>query len=123
MLPAQRREVLEQGLIHGLAVLSDRSNRPLQIDRVPEHDGRRHQVQATGAVSLVLEAPVAHLAQAVEEHGAGQGVSGLALLPLGLCGETPFPSPDNQDGPVSLSAFLRRTVVMRRQTLCRISGF
>ena len=80
VLPAQRREVLEQGLIHGLAVLPDRANRPLQIDRVPEHDGRRHQIQAAGAVALVLEAPVAHLAQAIEEHGPGQGVSGLALV-------------------------------------------
>lgn len=53
---------------------------PLQVDRIPQHDGRRHQVEATGAVALLLEAAVADFAQAVEEHGTGERVAGFTLV-------------------------------------------
>jgi len=36
---------------------------PLQVDRVPQHDGRRDQVQAAGSVTLLLKTAVADLAQ------------------------------------------------------------
>lgn len=52
----------------------------LQIDRVPQHDGRRHQVEAAGPVALLLEAAVADFAQTVEEYGAGQRVARFALV-------------------------------------------
>lgn len=41
----------------------------LQIDRVPQHDGRHHQVEAAGPITLLLEAAVADFTQLVEEHG------------------------------------------------------
>ena len=80
MLPAERRQVLQQALIDGLAVTTQGVRGPFQVDRVPQHDGRRHQVEATGPVALLLETAVADFAQSVEEHGAGQGVAGFALV-------------------------------------------
>ncbi len=80
MLPAQRRQVLQQGVINGLAVAAQGVRGPLQVDRVPEHDGRCDQVEAAGPVALLLEAAVADFAQAIEEHGAGQRVASLALV-------------------------------------------
>ena len=40
----------------------------------------RHQIQAAGAIALVLEAPVAEFAQPVEEHGPGQRVPASPLF-------------------------------------------
>ncbi len=53
MLPAQRRQVLQQRVIDGMAVATQGMRRPLQVDRVPQHDCRRHQVEATGTVGSV----------------------------------------------------------------------
>ena len=58
--------------------------RPFQIDRVPQHDGRCHQIEAAGPVALLLEAAVADFPQAVEEHGAGQRVARLAFVQPGM---------------------------------------
>ena len=55
-----------------------------QIDRVPEDDGRRHQVEAAGPVALLFETAVSNFSQPVEEHGAGQGVAGFALVQSGM---------------------------------------
>ncbi len=52
--------------------------------RVPQDDGRRDQVQATGPVALLLEGPVADLAQTVEDHGAGQRIACLPLVQPGV---------------------------------------
>src|SRR3546814_9844537 len=40
----------------------------LQVHRVPQHNGGRHQVEAAGPVALLLEAPISDLAETVEEH-------------------------------------------------------
>ena len=50
----------------------------LKVNRVPQHDGRRHQVEATGAVALLLKTTITYFAQAVEEHRSGQRVASLA---------------------------------------------
>jgi hypothetical protein len=84
VLPAQRRQVLQQAAIDGLAVATQGVRRPLQTDRVPQHDSRRHQVEAAGPVALLLETAVADFAQPVEEHGAGQRVAGFALVQSGM---------------------------------------
>ena len=52
----------------------------LQIHGVPQHNGRRDEVQAAGAVALLLEATVPNFPQPVEEHCPGQGVVRLALV-------------------------------------------
>ncbi len=63
MFLAQRRQILQQ-VIDRLAVATQPMHSSLQIDRVPQHDGRRHQVEATGPVALLLETTVADFAQA-----------------------------------------------------------
>ena len=84
MLPAERRQVLQQGIIDGLAVAAQGVRGPFQVGRVPQHDGGRHQVEAGSAVALLLETAVADFAQAVEEHRAGQRVARLALVQSGM---------------------------------------
>ncbi len=84
MLPAQRRQVLQQGIVNGLAMSSQGIRSPRQIDRVPQHDSRRHQVEAAGSVALLLKAAVADFPQPVEEHSAGQRVAGFAFVQPGM---------------------------------------
>ena len=48
VLPAERRQVLQQAVIDGWPWPTQGVRGPLQIDRVPQHDGRRHQVGAAG---------------------------------------------------------------------------
>ena len=67
-----------------MTIAAQRMRRTLQVDRVPQHDGRRHQVEAAGPVALLLEAAVADFPQAVEEHGAGQRVARLAFVQPGM---------------------------------------
>ena len=58
--------------------------RPFQIDRVPQHDSRCHQVEAAGPVALLLETAVADFTQPVEKHGAGQRIARFALIESGV---------------------------------------
>jgi hypothetical protein len=51
-----------------------------QIHGVPENDGGDNQVQAAGAISVVLETAVAEVALAVEEDGTRESVSGFAFV-------------------------------------------
>lgn len=51
MLPTERRQVLQQRVINGMAVATQRVRSPFQIDRVPQHDGSRYQIEAASPVS------------------------------------------------------------------------
>ncbi|VAS09763.1 Uncharacterised protein [Klebsiella pneumoniae] len=62
MLPTERRQVLQQRVINGMAVATQRVRSPFQIDRVPQHDGSRYQIEAASPVALLLETAVADLA-------------------------------------------------------------
>ena len=63
-----------------MAISAQRMCGALQIDRVPQHDGSRYQIEAAGPVALLLEAAVADLTQPVEEHGASQRIAGFAFV-------------------------------------------
>jgi hypothetical protein len=80
MVPAERGEVLEQALVYGIPMCSERLHRPLQVDCIPEHDRGDHQVEPRGAVLLVLEAPVPQLPQPVEEDRTRQRIPCLTLV-------------------------------------------
>ena len=41
-----------------------RGGGPFQVDRIPQHDGRRNQVEAGSTVALMLETAVADFTQA-----------------------------------------------------------
>jgi hypothetical protein len=62
VLPSQRRQELQQAVIDVLVMSSQSNDRPIQIDRIPQDDGGRHQIEATGAVTLLLKAAVSDLA-------------------------------------------------------------
>ena len=79
MLPAERRDVLEQGRIDGLG-FPKQSDGAFQVKRVPQRDGGDHQVKTAGAILLILEGTVADLAQPIEKYSLGEGVSGFALI-------------------------------------------
>ena len=51
-----------------------------QVNRAPKNDSTHRQVEATGPVTLVLEAAIAHFAQTVEEHCFGQRILCLAFV-------------------------------------------
>lgn len=55
-----------------MAIGAQRMRCPFQIDRIPQHDGHRHQVEATGPVALLLETAATDFVQAVEEHGTSE---------------------------------------------------
>jgi len=59
-------------------------NSAFKIYGVPKNDSRDNQVQAAGAISLVLEAAVAEVALAVEEDGTRESVSGFAFVEANL---------------------------------------
>ncbi|KJS02317.1 MAG: hypothetical protein VR65_05800 [Desulfobulbaceae bacterium BRH_c16a] len=46
----------------------------------------RHQIEAAGAVALLLETAVVDFTQAVEKHGTGQRVARLTLVQPGMQG-------------------------------------
>ena len=86
MLPTERRQVLQQRVINGMAVATQRVRSPFQIDRVPQHDGSRYQIEAASPLALLLETAVADFTQAVEKHCPGQRIARLALVQAGSVG-------------------------------------
>ena len=84
MLPSKRRKVLQEVVINGPTLTPQRFYRPFQINRVPEHDGRNHQIETRGPVTLIFKAAVPNFTEPVEEHGSRKGVSGLPLVQPGL---------------------------------------
>ncbi len=84
MFPTQWSDMEEQGVGYVDATVTQMTGGPVEIDGVLQDDGRDDQVEAGGAVPLVLEDAVAQLAESVEEDGAGERVVGLALVKVGV---------------------------------------
>ena len=80
MLPAQRWQVGQERIIHGLTVGTQGLHGTLLVDRVPQHDSGREQIQAAGPKALLLEAPVAGFAQSVEKPSSGQGIPSFSFV-------------------------------------------
>ena len=57
---------------------------PLQIDRVPQHDGRRHQVEAAGPVALLLEAAVADFPRRLKNTARASALRASPLFSPGM---------------------------------------
>ena len=70
----------EESVVDGVTMVAEELDGALEVAAVPQHDGGDQQVEAAGAVVLVLVRAVADLAQAVEEDGAGERVACLALV-------------------------------------------
>jgi hypothetical protein len=58
----------------------------LEISRVPQDDCGDEQVEAGGAMLLVLLGPVSDFTVPVDEHRARQAVAGFALVEFLTCG-------------------------------------
>lgn len=72
--------MLDQVIRNGVPSISESGQRPIQINCVPESDSGYHQIETAGPMVLMLESPIPHLAQPVEEHRSGQGISGLPFV-------------------------------------------
>lgn len=94
MLPAQRGDMGEQGVGHVGAAVTQMAGGAVEIDCVPQDDGRDDEVEAGGAVSQVLEGAIAKLAEPVEEDRAGERVAGLALVEVGVGAATQIGTPE-----------------------------
>ena len=55
-------------------------NRPLQIHRVPQSNGRNYQIETTRPVRLVFKRAILDLPQPMQEDRSGQGITGFAFL-------------------------------------------
>jgi len=66
VLPSQWREVGERRLVDRFALGAQVRHRALEVDGAPQHDRGGDEVQPARAVALLLETPIAILAEAVE---------------------------------------------------------
>ena len=62
MLPIHRREMGELLWRNGHPLLLQFLNRSCQFQRVPENNGRYHEVQSTGPIALIFVGAVSNLA-------------------------------------------------------------
>ena len=81
---------MQQRIVHGRCTTTQCVGGSLQTHRVPEHDGRRDKVQATGAVALLLETTVPDFPKPVKEHRPGQRVARQAQIRLASQGLAPL---------------------------------
>jgi hypothetical protein len=62
------------------AMPAQRGDGAFEVDGVPKNDGSDNEVETTRPVALVLETAVTQVALPVEEHSAGESVSGFVLI-------------------------------------------
>jgi hypothetical protein len=79
VLPGERREMSESGVVNAL-VLSQGVDDSSAVDGVPDGDGATKRLRPLATVPLVLVRAVPDLTQPMEENGASQRVSCLALV-------------------------------------------
>lgn len=84
MLPAQRGDMGEQGIGDVDAALAQVAGGAVEINGVPQDDGRDDEVKTGCPVPLVLKDAVAQFAEPIEEDGAGECVAGLAFVEVGI---------------------------------------
>jgi hypothetical protein len=84
VLPAERGNVGEQLIRQRLALGAKLCNGTAEVDGVPKDDGGDREVEARGTVALIFEGTVPDFAVTMEKQGAGERVSGLALVETGI---------------------------------------
>ena len=83
VLPAERGNVGEQLIGQSFGLGAKLGNRVAEVDGVPD-DGGDREVEARGTVALVFEGAIPDLPVTMEKQGAGERVSGLALVEPGV---------------------------------------
>jgi cobyrinic acid a,c-diamide synthase len=66
MLPTERCDELKQGIVFQPACVAQRLSSTLEVNGIPQHDRRRHQIQAAGPVPLLLKRSVPDFAESVD---------------------------------------------------------
>jgi hypothetical protein len=84
VLPAERGNVGEQFVGQSFGLGAKLSNGVAEVDRIPEDDCGNGEVEARGAVALAFEGAVPDLPVTMKKQGAGERVSGLALVEPGV---------------------------------------
>ena len=94
VLPTERRQVSQQMVGHILGP-SKGCDGALEVSRVPQDDCGDEQVEAGGAVLLVLVGAVADFPEPMDEDRARQAVAGFALVQLltGFAAQLGFADP------------------------------
>jgi len=87
----------------------------LKVAGVPQDDGGNHQIQPGRPVLLVFVGAVADFTQTMDEDGAGEAVSGFALVQLmaGLPAESRILQPVEGEQIASSDHHLERMIVTR----------
>jgi len=80
VLPGQRREVLQQFIGYLHAGGAQHGHCLFEVHRVPVHDGRDDEIQATGTQPLIIERAIVDHASAVEAHRTTERVLRLPLV-------------------------------------------
>jgi hypothetical protein len=80
MLPAQRRQLVQQFVRNGLSRAAQRLNGAPELDGVPKDNRRHDEVEPAGPVLLSFTGAVADAVKAMEANGAGKRVAGVALM-------------------------------------------
>jgi len=73
-------EMRQQRVVDLVAALAQHDDGAVHIDRIPEDDRRRDQIEARGAMALPFEGPVANLAKPVQADRPSQIVAQLAFV-------------------------------------------
>ncbi len=84
VLPSERGDVGDELVGDGFAAGTQLVDGASQIHGVPENDGGDREIEAGGAVALVLERAFADFAEPMEEDGSLESVVGLALVEAGI---------------------------------------
>ncbi len=84
MLPAQRRDMLEQMVRNRPMRVAQMGDGPFDIDRVPVYDCADDEIETGRAERLAFERSVTDLSALVEEDGALQFMCSFALVEAGL---------------------------------------
>ena len=90
MLPAQRRQVLQEVFIRLRGLARQHSCGAVEIGCIPQCDRCGDSIQTTGTVELLFGSAVAHFAQTIEEHRVRQCVARFAFVESNLHAPTQF---------------------------------
>ena len=119
MLPSERRDVSEKLVGNDFAARAQLFDGAAEIDGVPKDDGGDGEIEARGAIALVFEGPIADFAEAVEEHGAGEGVARFALVETGIGPPAQDRVAEREQSALQAANFLER---LGERVLSRIGG-
>ena len=80
MFPAKRREMFEVFVSDLPSLTAEMFNCLFDVNRIPNGDGRDHEVERTGPIVLILQAAVMNAPQPMNTNRAGEGITRFPLV-------------------------------------------